>query len=227
MVMENELLTCRKQKTDTHFMTTIMGACRKTVLALAMVPWLCAVPGAWAANVGAAPDRDPDVHLLFYAASMADARLWGDIFLDQAPEPVDSWLVKLAPGLTLDKWADERLHWELEGQLVRHFGIQSHWEVNGAFVARWTRFPWDKWVNTSLAAGEGLSWASTRPPLEQDNGGETRSLLNYLLFEVTVAPPGRRDFEFVGRIHHRSGVFGLFGVSGGSNAVGLGVRWRY
>lgn len=45
----------------------------------------------------------------------------------------------------------EGLDIELEGQIVRHFGDQDHWEVNAPVVARWTAFPWDDAVDTSAA----------------------------------------------------------------------------
>ena len=53
-------------------------------------------------------------------------------------------------------------------------------------------------------------------------------LLNYILGEMTVAPPQVKDWSLVVRVHHRSGVFGLFdGVEGGSNVIGAGVKFHY
>ena len=51
-------------------------------------------------------------------------------------------------------------------------------------------------------------------------------LLNYLGFEVEAAVSS--DLSLVGRIHHRSGAFGTYGgVTEGSNAYLLGVRYRW
>jgi hypothetical protein len=97
-------------------------------------------------------------------------------------------------------------------------------------VARWTRFPWDDVLDTSVAFGQGVSFASKVPEVEPraDRDEESRRLLNYLMVEVALAPPGDSRWSAVTRIHHRSGVFGLYGgVNGGSNFVGLGVRYRF
>jgi hypothetical protein len=41
-------------------------------------------------------------------------------------------------------------------------------------------------------------------------------LLHYFSPELTFADPDNKDFEIVTRLHHRSGIFGLFGgVAGG------------
>jgi len=90
---------------------------------------------------------------------------------------------------------------------------------------RWTLFPWDRFVDTSIAVGEGLSYATSRPRIE--NRGEAARLLNYLMFEMELTPLQDSPWSLVGRIHHRSGVFGIFGgVRGGSNFIMIGVRYR-
>ncbi len=122
------------------------------------------------------------------------------------------------------------LDWVWEGQLVQHLGEQRHQELNILLLARWTRFPWDNYLNTSIAFGQGLSFATREPPLEPrtDTDEESSRLLNYLLVEVEVARPGEQRWSLVARVHHRSGVFGLYGgVRGGSNFVGAGLRYRF
>ena len=119
----------------------------------------------------------------------------------------------------------ESLRFEVEGQLARHAGDQRHWESNAAIVARWTRFPWDHYVDTSIAIGEGLSYASRRPPLERVNDGNPR-LLNYLMAEVEFGPPVDPRWRMLVRVHHRSPVFSLFDEASGSNFVTFGVRHR-
>ncbi|MCP1726187.1 hypothetical protein J2T60_000152 [Natronospira proteinivora] len=124
------------------------------------------------------------------------------------------------------------LRWEWEAQLVRHHGMQNHWESNAVLVARWMHFPWDQWVDTRFALGQGLSYAVEVPPLEprsDPEDGESARWLNYLLLELELAPPRpeARWSSFI-RVHHRSGVFGTFsGVEGGSNFIGLGLRYRF
>lgn len=121
---------------------------------------------------------------------------------------------------------DLRLEWE--GQLVQHMGDQKHQEINALATVRWLTLPWDKQFDTSAAFGIGLSYATDVPELEQQNHKNTAKLLAYLLFEVEVAPESWDNYSLVLRTHHRSGAFGLFNhVHGASNAVGLGVKYRF
>lgn len=56
---------------------------------------------------------------------------------------------------------------ELEGQVVRHFDEMNHWEFNSLLVARWRLFPWDKYLDTSFAIGDGISYATEVPEIEE------------------------------------------------------------
>jgi hypothetical protein len=119
---------------------------------------------------------------------------------------------------------------ELEGQTIRHFGKQDHWEFNGLFLVRFDDFPWDRIVDTSFSVGDGLSYATEVPIIEEENhtnNGSTE-LLNYLMFEIAFTAPSYPEWSLVARVHHRSGVFGLFdGVHGGSNFLALGLRHKF
>jgi hypothetical protein len=122
----------------------------------------------------------------------------------------------------------EALDVGLEGQAVRHLQYQNHWELNGLFLLRWLPFPWDGFVDTSFAFGEGLSYATDVPDLEARGLEDTPRLLNYLLFELAFSPPGQPALSLIFRLHHRSGVFGLFGGKrDASNAVLMGVRFAF
>jgi hypothetical protein len=103
-------------------------------------------------------------------------------------------------------------------------------ELSAYFALRWRRLPWNHIVATSFSMGEGLSVVSDVPEIEiltTEVGGTSR-LLNYWMMEMTLAVPSLPYLQLVGRIHHRSGAFGLFGDAqeSGSNTVGLGVRWH-
>ncbi len=123
----------------------------------------------------------------------------------------------------LDEWRRGGLAWEAELQLFRHTGDQSLWEGVAAVNMRWTRFPWNRVLDTSAGFGQGVSVASERPPVEED----TRRLLHYMHVEVEVRPPGAEHVSLVSRLHHRSGAFGLYGTEGGSNFLTLGLRYRF
>ena len=103
------------------------------------------------------------------------------------------------------------------------------YEYDGYVIFRWTKFPWREYLHTSLAAGEGISYASHVPFVEEGTtSNSSRRLLNYLVFEVTAALPSHPNLELVGRIHHRSTAYGVFGNgNAGSNTIGLGIRYYF
>ena len=119
------------------------------------------------------------------------------------------------------------MRWEVEAQALKHFGEQTNWEFTGSVNLRWVVFPWNKHVETTAAVGVGLSWATEIPALEKADpaNSDNSQLLNYILCEVTFAVP-ESSWSLVTRIHHRSGVWGLFGHSG-SNVLEAGIRYRF
>lgn len=129
--------------------------------------------------------------------------------------------------------------WEIEANIVQWLGDQDHQEVGGLAMFRWQTFPWDHWLDTSFGFGNGLSWATSKPDLEEffhPDTGATQ-LLWHIAVELEFARPVRLRAQrpswldswatFV-RVHHRSGVFGSFSdVDGGSNVLALGLRYRW
>ncbi len=104
-------------------------------------------------------------------------------------------------------------------------------EFNPFFSVRWNKFPWNHFIRTSFAIGEGISYATRQPfqeirdPTKSENA---KPLLNYLMFEIGLSLPKHPQWQLFLRIHHRSGAYGLFcrGIVG-STAVGLGLRYRF
>lgn len=120
------------------------------------------------------------------------------------------------------------LTWEVEGQALKHFGKQHHEEFNALIFARWHRFPWNHHLRTSVALGEGLSLATRTPPVEQEDHKKSSALLNNVQFEITFALPRQPNWHLVGRIHHRSGIFGLINdVHAASDFAVLGVKHTF
>ncbi len=167
-------------------------------------------------------------YLTLYSGKYSDNKL-GHVLLSKPVDFMDAYLgvVALSRGFAFESPAHQ---WELEGQLGKHFHEQHHWEFNIAALYRWQRFPWQKRLRTTLAIGDGLSYAAQTPPLEaasKSNVGATR-LLNYVVVEMTVAPPEVKDWSLVVRVHHRSGVYGIFDdVEGGSNVIAAGIKFRF
>lgn len=102
------------------------------------------------------------------------------------------------------------------------------YEVDPYLAFRWANMPWNHYVVTSFAIGEGISYASSVPAIEKRQNTNTKRLLNYLMFEATFAPPSNPQFQVLGRIHHRSGAYGLYHAgNSGSNDIGIGVRYLF
>lgn len=141
----------------------------------------------------------------------------------------DSDVYVLSVGKELCVWK-KHLGMELEGQIGTHNGIQDHSEVNASFTLRWLTFPWDRYLDTSLAYGNGLSFAFERPALEKIHSDDdnTSQLLYYFLAELAVTVPKLSKWDVFLRIHHRSSAWRLVGgYLAGSNFVGMGLRYRF
>jgi hypothetical protein len=122
--------------------------------------------------------------------------------------------------------------WEVEGQVAKHGGNGSgmyYWELNALSSVRWNYFVWDKYVDTSAAAGLGLSWTSEKSPFEIEEHGNTEQLLAYILVELTFSPPKHPQWAGVLRIHHRSSAYETFAddIQGASNSLGVGIKYRF
>jgi len=125
------------------------------------------------------------------------------------------------------------IHFEAEGQLVKHFGIMNHLEFNTVLVARWIPSILNERI--SVAFGEGLSIAARRPSLENSdpdwlklkpNGDPPNQVQNYMLLELEWNPSKRgRNIKLFTRIHHRSGVYGTYcSYICGSNFIAYGTK---
>jgi hypothetical protein len=138
----------------------------------------------------------------------------------------DSYTFGVSVSKQFARWT-RFMRWEVELQVLKHFGEQDNWEFTGSVNLRWVVFPWNKWVETTAAVGEGLSWATEIPALEKADptNSDNAQLLNYILLEITFAVP-ESSWSLVTRIHHRSGVWGLFGHTG-SNVLEAGIRYRF
>lgn len=117
---------------------------------------------------------------------------------------------------------------ELEGQVLKHYGISDHWELAGLFLIRLHPFLLSSSLNIEFAAGWGLSYATQIPALEQEFRDNTSQLMSYLAFEIAFTLPEYPEWTLVTRIHHRSGMFGTFNDTyGGSNFLALGLRYHF
>lgn len=193
-----------------------LGFIRSLLAVVAMV----LVPSVAAAEESKQSRRNA-VHL--FGAQMASNK-WTEIALLDNVEMRDAYLVGI--GVSREIWGGRDWAIEAEGQVVKHFARQDHWEFNGAFVARWRYFPWNKWVPTSLAFGIGPSYATEVPPEEVANDGSSAKFLLYWMGELELGPPDS-VWSGIVRLHHRSAGYGTFAEDGGSNWLTLGIRYRF
>jgi hypothetical protein len=121
------------------------------------------------------------------------------------------------------------LYFEGELDVAKRYAGANQFEVDVAPFVRWTSFPWNKTLYTNVRAGAlGLSYVTGISDWERQNSGNDKGsrLLQFLVTEITFASSENSHSEFFIRIHHRSGVYGLFdGVSGGSNYLAVGFRF--
>ncbi|MDZ7760297.1 MAG: hypothetical protein U5L00_08595 [Desulfovermiculus sp.] len=122
---------------------------------------------------------------------------------------------------------------EVEGMFAKHHGAHKHGhqdyeEYVVAMLLRYDNMPWDQILQTSIAFGEGFSLTSKPPKQEVQNRGQSRRFLNYLTAELTFSLPQYSQLSLVYRVHHRSGVFGIFGgTKGASDFYLLGLRYKF
>jgi hypothetical protein len=138
----------------------------------------------------------------------------------------DSYLVALALARRVGSYKD-LLSFEVEGQIVKHFEEQDHWEFNALLTARWELFPWDHYLDTSFALGTGPSYATNTPEIEVERSDESEHLLAYMLVELEFVLPSRPNVALITRIHHRSNAFGLVAEDGSSNVLAVGLKFKF
>jgi len=139
----------------------------------------------------------------------------------------DSSIYVLSIGKELGRY-ENKIAYEVEGQFGVHRGLQSHEEINAAFALRWLPMPWDRYLDTSIAIGNGLSYATAEPPLEkmEQKDNKASQWLYYIYAEMAFEPYNDAQWDLFVRVHHRSGIFGLInGIDSGSNFIGIGVRF--
>jgi hypothetical protein len=89
-------------------------------------------------------------------------------------------------------------------------------------------FPWSKRSPVSLEASVGPSYATSVPSAEHQASPNPTHWLNAVGLELSIAPSVDSHWAFVGRYHHRSSCFGLYGGNEDeSTAFAAGVKYRF
>ena len=167
-----------------------------------------------------------DFAVTVYGGRMTDGD-FGDALTGQA-DFIDAYVVVGALSWTFARYFEDALSFELEGQVGKWWGDQHNLEFNLPLAIRWSKFPWNHYVSTSLAYGLGPSYATKEPAAEIDEHDSTKKFLVYWFGEIAFGPPDS-NWAGVFRIHHRSGAFGLIADrgEGGSNTLAIGLKYRF
>lgn len=188
---------------------------------------VCLAVSLGAANGAAAEAmsfEDPQWSFSVFAGQMANDG-WETIVLD--PTEIE-WLdSNLAAAVIGRDWTlgNPRLRFGFEGQLVKHWGDQDHYEISVPLTVRYRAL--DPWIPLQGASfGLGLSWASEVPKIEVERKGESQQVLAHWYAEVEFGRPDWVVYPFL-RLHHRSDGYVIADFDTGSNGVVFGLRYPF
>ncbi len=190
-----------------------------TVLIISL--WTCSPIMA-----GDEPTAEPWFASIYYGR-FSDTVLIENLRFDHDFENSNVYVLSLGKELGRYK---EWIAVEVEGQVGHHTGRQDHQEFNVALTLRYLPFIWDRVVDTSFAFGNGVSYATGIPALEEEAAGDDQAnqWLYYILVEWAFSLPSHPQWDLFWRVHHRSGIYSRWaGEDAVSNFVGLGIRYRF
>ena len=170
------------------------------------------------------PDTEASIAVSIFGGWMTDNN-WEEAITPWNLEFRDTTLVGIAGSRRMWRYDDD-ISFEIEGQIVRHFGDQDHWELNLPIIVRWETFPWNDLIDTSVAFGLGPSYASQVPKDEIAKDGDSQRWLVYWVLELAMGLP-ETVWGGIFRLHHRSGAFGIVADKGGSNVLAVGLRRQF
>ena len=183
------------------------------------------VPSAFAE--GENEDTDSPHYKWFftlYSGPNVDADLWSTLGF-QWEDTRGTYIVVAA--LAREFWRYKQwMSFEVEGQIGKFFGNEQQWQFNGLLIGRWNKFPWDKYIDTSFAIGDGLSYNTKVSDIEREDNPDATKWLNYLLVELTLGLPEYPRWNLVYRVHHRSSISRIIG-KGASNYVAIGFKYSF
>lgn len=172
--------------------------------------------------------KEPEWSLGAYGGKYYDTEPAG--FLKGDANFKDQYIFALNAGKTVWRSATLPLSLEIDAVLAQQFGQASLTEIAVAPVARWSGFPWNNWVQTSLRlAPLGVSYTSEISPLELGPTGQGSRFLNFLMIEVAFSSPQNKSNELFMRLHHRCAVYDLINNYGanGEDFFTIGFRKHF
>jgi hypothetical protein len=111
---------------------------------------------------------------------------------------------------------------EPEVGLAKRFDDMHADEAWAAIYFRWTRFPWNHSLRTTIAVSVGPSFAVDLP-----KGSHGSFVLNYFSPELTFALPKFSQYALLIQIHHRSNLWIAKNGDSGWQYLTVGMRFRF
>ena len=174
---------------------------------------------------GGAKAKEPDWSLGAYGGKYYDSEPAG--FVQGNANFKDQYIFALNASKTVWRSASLPLSLEIDAVLAQQSGQASLTELAVAPVARWSGFPWNNWVQTSLRlAPLGVSYTSEISPLELGPGGQGSRFLNFLMVEVAFSSPQNKSNEVFMRLHHRCAVYDLINNYGANGEDFFTIGYR-
>ena len=171
-----------------------------------------------------APEKRWAVTLMFGTSNTTASNNPIDILSSlEGPSKRDDFFVGAAVDYRLFRfWRDFAV--DVEGGTGYRWPGSNGGEFWGTVYLRYDGFFWNHILYTSLGVNTGLDVVTRLSPLERATEHHSY-LLHYIGPELAFALPDRRDWQFVIRWHHRSGIFGTINDTWhGSNVIAWGVR---
>lgn len=191
-------------------------------LAIAVVALWCALYP----RLGMA--QEPEWSAGLYAGKYYDTEPAG--FINGRAGFVEQHMLAITAKKTLWQSATLPLALELDAMLGLQTGIASLGEIAVAPALRWSGFPWNDTLRTSVSVAPlGISYTTKISPLELGRDGKGSRVLNWLFLEVALSSPRSKHTEFFARLHHRCAVYDLLNDYGanGEDFFALGFRRRF
>jgi len=140
---------------------------------------------------------------------------------------LNQYLVALTASKTVWRADKLPLSLEIDGMIGHQFGLATLQEFAIAPVLRWSGFPWNETLPTSIRFGPvGYSYTTIVSPLEQNASGEGARHLNFLLAELTFSLPQKKSEEVFVRLHHRCSAYDVLNNYGANGEDFLAFGYR-
>lgn len=126
-------------------------------------------------------------------------------------------------------YAYESFQLGVEAGLGLRLGSPSSAEAWAGLVGRLTEFEIGQ-INITPSVTFGLSAVTDTIGVETERtaaAGESAAILYYLAPEIAISHDDHPEWEAFGRIQHRSGGFGTIAHIDGSNALTVGLRYKF